>query len=65
MSIELKVTIKDSERTLTKEFLCYEEIKLVEDDPVIQRYISETMEEFQGDHEEIEDIKIRILMVFK
>lgn len=65
MSIELKVTIKDSERTLTREFLSYEKITLVEEDPVLQRYVAETMEEFQGDQEEIEDIKVRILMVLK
>lgn len=62
MSVELSITIKDSERTLKKEFLVYEPVTLVEDDPIISQCIKEVVEEFKG---EPDDIRVRALMVFK
>lgn len=62
MSIELVVTLKDEERTLKKEFLIYEPVTLVEDDPIIMQCIEEVLDEFKG---EPDDIKVRALMVFR
>jgi len=62
MSIELKVTIKDEERKLTKDFNIYERVTLELDDPVISRCIKEARDEFKG---EPEDIQIKATMVVK
>ena len=62
MSIELKITIKDSERKLTKDFNIYENVTLIESDPIVKRCIEETLLEFKG---EPEDIKIKATMVLR
>lgn len=62
MSIELTVTVKDSDRTLKKEFLVYEPITFVDTDPMISRIVKESLEEFKG---EPDDIKIRAVMILK
>lgn len=62
MSIELSITIKDDERTLKREFLVYEPVTFVVDDPTIVSCLNETLEEFKG---EPEDIKVRAMMVLQ
>lgn len=62
MSIELIVTIKGDERTLKRDFLLYEPITFIENDPIIQKCVKESLEEFKG---EADDIKIRALMVLR
>lgn len=62
MSIELTVTVKDSERTLKREFLIYEPITFVDTDPIISRHVKESLEEFKG---EPDDVKIRAVMILK
>lgn len=53
MVSELKVTIKDEEKTLHKKFLIYETYQTEDDDPVIQGCIKETLENFDGDPSDI------------
>lgn len=62
MSIELKVTIKDDERKLTKDFIIYENVTLIESDPIVKKCIDETLMEFKG---EPEDIKVKATLVLK
>jgi hypothetical protein len=63
MSIELTITISDEEkRKLTREFLVYEPVTLVENDPIIEKCVKEILEEFKG---EPDDIKIRAVMILR
>lgn len=62
MSIELRVTIKDEERKLTKDFNIYDIVTLSEHDPVIGKCVKEVIDEFKG---EPEDIKIYATMVLR
>lgn len=50
---ELKVTIKDSEKKLIKEYPCYEIYQVNENDPFIKSCIEETLENFDGEPEHI------------
>ena len=62
MSIELRVTLKDSERKLTRDYVIYEIITLHESDPIVHQCIKDTKDEFKG---EPEDIKINATMWVK
>lgn len=63
MSVELTITIKDEEgRKLSRPFLIYETITLTMEDPTIDKYVKELLEEFNG---EPDDIKVKALMVLK
>lgn len=62
MSIELKITIRDDERKLTKDFNIYDRVTFVDDDPIIAQCIKEVRDEFKG---EPEDIRIKATMVLK
>jgi hypothetical protein len=63
MAIELTITLKDGEgRKLSKPFLIYEPITLVEDNPIIQSFLKELLEEFNG---EPDDIKLKAIMVLR
>lgn len=62
MSVELNVTIKDSEKRLSKDFLIYEEIKMSLEDPIIEKCVKEVLEEFNG---EPEDIKVKALLILQ
>jgi len=62
MAVEIKVKIKDDERKLEREFLIYDPVTFVESDPIIKKCVDETVEEFQG---EPDDIVVRAMMVLK
>ena len=63
MTIELTITIKDEEgRKLSKPFLVYEPVTLNEDDPVIQSFLKELLEEFNG---EPDDIRLKATMILR
>ena len=62
MSTELKITIRDCERVLKRDFLVYEDVTFREDDPIIMQCVKEVTEEFQG---EPEDIKITATMILQ
>jgi|HubBroStandDraft_2_1064218.scaffolds.fasta_scaffold128049_1 hypothetical protein len=62
MSVELKITMKDDERKLTKDFLIYEKITFDQSDPTIIKCMQEVREEFKGDPT---DIKVKGTMVLK
>lgn len=62
MSIELTITIKDSERRLTRDFNIYESVTMQENDPVIAKCVKEALQEFKG---EPDDIKIKALMILR
>ena len=62
MSIELRITIKDEERKLTKDFNIYERVTLTEHDPIIAQCIKEVKDEFKG---EPDDIRVKATMVLK
>lgn len=59
MVSELSVIIKDDEKRLTKDFLEYEVFTVDENDPVIQRVLKETLDNFDGEPSDI-DIKIKM-----
>ncbi len=56
---ELTVILKDSDRTYRQKFLIYEDYRISEDDPVIQKCIEEAKVNFQGEPEQIQ-IKIHL-----
>jgi hypothetical protein len=56
---ELKVTIKDSEKTLTKEFPIYDSYRVSDQDDTINNCVAETLKNFAGEPEKI-TVKIRI-----
>lgn len=61
MFSEISVTVKDAEKRLTKKFPTYEEFKAHEDDPVVKKCIEETLENFDGEPEDITvNIKLEI-----
>ncbi len=63
--IELNVSIKTSESTLKHKVLTYETVELDPDDPVIRKAIDESLKLLNIDPQEIEDIKVRTLLVIK
>lgn len=48
--VEVKVTMKDDERSMTQKFLCYEELQNME---MIQQFIDEAKKNFTGDPESV------------
>jgi len=61
--IELTISIRDQEKKkLIKQFLIYEPFTLDTHDPVIDKHLTECINEFNG---EAEDIKLRATMVLK
>lgn len=63
MAIELVITIRDEEdRKLSKPFLIYEPVTLIDSDPIIMRCLKELLEEFKG---EPDDIKLKATMVLR
>jgi len=56
---ELKVTIKDSEKTLTKGFPLYDSYRVSEEDETIKSCIGEVLKNFDGEPDKI-TVKIRI-----
>jgi len=61
MVSELKVTIKDEEKTLNKKFLIYETYQTQDNDPTIQQCIKETLDNFDGEPTDvIVNIKMEI-----
>ncbi len=58
---ELKVTIKDSEKTLSTKYPLYDEYTIRDDDPVIKDCIERTLENFDGEPDDITvNIKLEI-----
>lgn len=58
---ELKVTIKDSDKTLSTKYPLYEQYAVREDDPVIKDCIEKTLENFDGEPDDITvNIKLEI-----
>ena len=62
MAVEIKITFKDEDRTLSKEWLIYEEVQMSEDNLVIQRCLKEMRDEFKG---EPDTVKVKALMVIR
>lgn len=60
MSIELKVTIKNEEKKLSKDFNLYDMVTLHEGDPILAQCIKEVKTEFIG---EIDHIIINAKMI--
>ncbi len=60
--IELTITIKGIDRKLSREWLLYDPITLDINGTDINNYIQELRDEFK---EEVEDIRIRTIMVIK
>ena len=61
MTKELTFTIKDEEKKrLTKTFLVYESFELHEHDPVIQKHLTELLNEFKG---VVDTVKLKVTMV--
>ena len=58
---ELKVTIKDSEKRLSKEYPSYEVYQVHENDPFIKACMEETLDNFNGEPDDIDiNIKFKI-----
>ena len=62
MVVEVKVTVKNPEKTLSKDFLIYEPLVLDENDPMLHGYIEETVKEF---NDEPDSVKVRAVMVIQ
>lgn len=62
MSVEVSVTIKNSEKKQTTKHLLYDEFTCSENDPLIKSLIDSSLEQFK---DEPEDIRIKILLVVK
>lgn len=60
MSIEIKVTIKNEEKKLSKDFNLYDVVTLHEGDPILSQCIKEVKNEFIG---EIDHIIINAKMI--
>jgi len=60
MTVELRITMKDEERKLTKDFNIYDKITMDVEDPVIANCIKEAKAEFKGIPD---DIKVKLTMV--
>jgi len=56
---EVTVILKDSERSYRQKFLCYEDVVLSEDDPIIKEFIEEAMKSAKFTPE---DVKVRVLL---
>lgn len=59
MVSEVVVTIKDEEKTLRTKYLVYENYSVSEDDPIIKDCIQKTLENFDG---EPNNISVKITM---
>ena len=58
---ELKVTIKDCEKRLSKEYSSYEVYQVDENDPFVKACIEETLDNFAGEPDDISvNIKFQI-----
>jgi hypothetical protein len=57
MATEISVRIKTDDKRMTKKFLVYDEYHLDTHDPIIERFLSETIKEF-GDTDQEKDITI-------
>lgn len=62
MHTELTVIIKNTESTYRQKFSLYDEYTMDPEDPIIQKCITDTQENFKG---EAEDIQIKVVMVVK
>lgn len=60
MVSEIKIIIKDEEKTLTKKFLEYETFEADEDNPIIKACIEETLSNFDG-----EPINIKVVITIE
>lgn len=61
---ELNIKVKDSEQTLNHKHLVYDEnVQLTHDDPVLKKYVDESIKDFQGDKNDME-ITLRIKYVW-
>jgi hypothetical protein len=58
---ELKVTIKDADKTLSTKYPLYDEYTVKEDDSVIKDCIQQTLDNFDGEPDDITvNIKLEI-----
>ena len=53
MVSQIKVIIKDEEKSLTKDFLEYETYTVDENDPILKAHIEETLMDFGSDPDDI------------
>ncbi len=60
MPVELTFTLKDVDKKLTKDFIIYEIISMVDDDPIIMECLKNVMADFKGTPD---DIKVKAIMV--
>ncbi len=58
MVSEIRITVKDEERSFYKDFLEYETYTVDEKDPIMKSHIDEVLSEFPGEPTDI-DIKIK------
>lgn len=64
--IEITVRVSSEDMKYSKDFLCYEEPTLSRADPILERYVIETLEDLKitPDLTDAYDIQIRIKMVW-
>ena len=61
--IELVISIRDAEKKrLTKHFLVYEPFTLDTHDPIVDKYLTECINEFNGEPDEV---KLKAIMVMQ
>lgn len=59
MAAELTIIVKDSEKTLKRKDIIYDPFTMCSDDPLIMRYVNETLKNFDG---EPTDVQIKVSM---
>ena len=57
MSCQIKVIVKDEEKTLRKKFLIYDPVSVDDQDPIIRQCVNEVLKNFDG---EPSDISVKI-----
>ena len=62
MPFELNVTVKNSEKRMTKKHFIYEKCEVSEEDPIIKGAIQDAVKEFG---EEPDDIRVKITLEVK
>ena len=64
--IDLSITVKDDERTLTKKFTIYDCLVLSTNDAILHAMVEEVVREFGGDLEhDAPKITVRAVLVYQ
>jgi hypothetical protein len=63
--VELTVSVKTEDATYKQKFICYEEITCSSEDPHVKKYINQALKMLNIQKDDIEDLKVRFLLVVR